>query len=199
MGVMVPSAVLPARAAAGILAVALSACTGLLPRGSSVTQSPWTSYHEAQAAFERIVPNKTTIQDLKPLRLDPESNPNIVILNYSDVLRRFVPPTHVDAYQLDAGVRDCIAAKTSCRGYEVNQQSLTRQRNGSFWLDFLGFTRTTHVTGWRFNGVLLLKDGVVVYKLTGGQPSILEHEESTNPLGPLQGVGESQLRSLIGR
>jgi hypothetical protein len=188
------------RAAVAVLAVALSAsgCTSMLPRGTSVTQSPWVSYEEAQGVFDSIVLRKTTLTDLKKLQLDPQSNPNIAILNYSDVLRRFVPPVHIDAYQLDEGVRDCIAARSDCRGYEINQQSIARQRNGSFWGDFLGFTRTTHVTGWRFNGVVLVKGDTVVYKLTGGQPSILEHEQNHNPLGPLQDIGGSRLKAIFG-
>jgi hypothetical protein len=44
-----------------------------------------------------------------------------------------------------------------------------------------------------FAGLLLIKDNVVVYELTGGQPSIQEQEESSNPLGPFQGIGETKL------
>lgn len=71
---------------------------------------------------------------------------------------------------------------------------LTRNRYGSFWADMLNFTRKTDIVGWRFNAVVLITDDVVVYKLTGGQPAIHEHEESTNPLGPFQGAGERILR-----
>jgi hypothetical protein len=38
-----------------------------------------------------------------------------------------------------------------------------------------------------------MKGNLVVYKLTGGQPAIHEHEENKNPLGPLQGIGQSIL------
>jgi len=53
----------------------------------------------------------------------------------------------------------------------------------------LGFQRETHTDGWRFNGLILLKDNVVVYKLTGGQPVIQQKEENQNPLGPVQAIG----------
>ena len=43
------------------------------------------------------------------------------------------------------------------------------------------------------NGVLLISGNTVVYKLTGGQSNIHEHEHSRNPLGPFQGIGESRL------
>ena len=40
---------------------------------------------------------------------------------------------------------------------------------------------------------MLLKDRVVVYKLTGGQPVIHESEEANNPLGPVQSIGSKLL------
>lgn len=185
----------PAVARAGRAALALAAllaggCSSLLPQGESVTEGPWPSFEEAQQAFDKIVPRRTTVEELKQLKLDPASNPNITILNYSDVIRRFVPSPSVNAQELDDAVRECIAAKTACQGYEIEQKTLKRQRSGSFWADFLNFNRKVDVVGWRFNGLVLIKGGVVIYKLTGGQPAIREHEESRNPLGPLQSLGD---------
>lgn len=171
----------------------LSGCSSLLPRSTAVVESPWQSFQEAQQTFDKIVPYQTTVNDLKLFKLDPETNPNITILNYSDVLRRFVPSDSVSALNLDKGVVECIQAKMACKGYEVNQRTLKRNRIGNFWLDFLNFRREVDVVGWHFNGVVLIKDNLVVYKLTGGQPSIHEIEHSRNPLGPFQGIGESQL------
>jgi hypothetical protein len=171
----------------------LSGCTALLPRSKEVTASPWQTYREAQATFDRIIPGKTTAEDLKELSLDPETMPNIAILNYSDVLRRFMLNQSVTLSDLDRGVQECIMAKTVCRGYEINQRLVKKHRNGSFWLDFLGFKRETHTEGWRFNALVLLKDGLVVYKLTGGQPVIQESEHNQNPLGPMQSIGNKLL------
>ena len=89
----------------------------------------------------------------------------------ADVLRRFMLNQSVTLSDLDRGVQECIMAKTVCRGLEINQKLVKKHRNGSFWLDFLGFKRETHTEGWRFNALVLLKDDVVVYKLTGGQPA----------------------------
>lgn len=177
-----------------ILSVGLVGCGAMLPRGQSVVEGPWESFAEAQQTFDQIVPYRTTVGDLKALKLDPHSSPNIVILNYSDVLRRFLPSPSINADDLDAGVRECIQAKAICRGLEIDQRSIRRKRVGNFWADFLNFKRHTDVTGWRFNGVLLIKGDTVVYKLMGGQPIIHELEENRNPLGPFQGVGESELR-----
>jgi hypothetical protein len=74
-----------------IISLLLAGRTSLLPRSVAVVESPWRSYQEAQQTFDKIIPNKTTLNDLKQLKLDPKTNPNITILNYSDVLRCFTP------------------------------------------------------------------------------------------------------------
>jgi hypothetical protein len=172
-----------------VMAWLLAGCASLLPRSKEVTASPWATYRQAQATFDRIIPGKTTAEDLRELSLDPEIVPNIAILNYSDVLRRFMLNQSVTLSDLDRGVQECVMAKTVCRGLEINQKLVKKHRNGSFWLDLFGFKRETHIEGWRFNGLVLLKDDVVVYKLTGGQPVIHESEHTQNPLGPVQSIG----------
>ncbi|MGQ0543719.1 MAG: hypothetical protein ACT4P3_00085 [Betaproteobacteria bacterium] len=172
-------------------------CSSLLPRSHEVTVSPWASYDEAQATFDLIEPGWTTAYELKALSLDPETNPNIAILNYSDVLRRFLVSPSVTLADLDAGVRECISAKIDCRGFEVTQQQVRKHRNGNFWLDFLGFRKETHTAGWRFTGLVLLREDVVVYKLSGGQPSIHQQEKTSTPLGPVQAVGDKLFGTLF--
>jgi hypothetical protein len=170
-----------------VLAVCLvSGCSALLPRSQESTSSPWTTYEEAQKSFDRLVPGETTVVQLKDMALDPSTNPNVTILNYTDVLRRFLLSQSISLNDLDEGVRLCVTAKTSCRGFEINQKVLNKQRTGYFLLDLLGFKRDTHTKGWAFSGLILLKDDVVIYKLTGGQPSIVGQESTQNPLGPLQ-------------
>lgn len=176
-------------AAVGMLL--LAACGSLLPQGEGLTEGPWRSYEEAQRTFDRIVTDRTTVEELKALQLDPQSNPNITLLNYSDVLRRFIPSYSIATSDLDAGVKECIAAKSACKGYEIDHQVIKRARYGNFFADFLNFKRKVDIIGWRFKAVLLIKDNVVIYKLTGGQPAIHEHEENLNPLGPFQGSTES--------
>lgn len=179
--------------AATSLAVCMAGCGALLPHADTVTDSPWQNFQEAQKTFDQVIPYQTTTEDLRRLKLDPELNPNITILNYSDVLRRFIPSPSIDYKDLDVGVRECILARTACQGYEIEQKAILRNRFGNFWADFLNFKRKVNVTGWKFNAVLLIKDGKVIFKLTGGQPSIHEIEQSNNPLGPLQSLGDSGL------
>ncbi len=177
--------------------VFLAGCSSLLPRAHTNTVGPWQNYYDAQRVFDQIIPYQTTLEDLKTFKLDPASNPNITILNYSDVIRRFIPSPSVSAEELAPGVRECIKAKAACSGYEIVQNSSTRKRYGNFWVDFANFKRKTEVTGWSFSGVILVKDKIVIYTLTGGQPTIRQLEESKNPLGPFQGSGESALHSIV--
>jgi hypothetical protein len=181
------------RFAAIVVCLLLGGCSGLLPRSQQVTSSPWQSYREAQLTFDKIIPGATTMPELQDLQLDPQRNANIAILNYSDVMRRFVPHASIQVDDLDAGVRDCLSAKTLCTGYEISQKSLHKQRDGQFVTDLLGFHRETSTTGWSFNGLILIREGVVIYKLTGGQPTIAEREQVTNPLGPIQSLGQKLL------
>ena len=51
-------------------------------------------------------------------------------------------------------------------------------------------------SGWRFNALILIANGVVVYRAWGGQPSINQVDVRTNPLGPLQEIGPAVLSPL---
>ena len=177
---------------AGALMCALSsACTTLLPAEETESRTHWSTFEEARATYERITPMETTVNELREIGLDPYQDANIAILNYADLLRRLVGNSGVPFEVLDIPLRDYLEEGGHCTAYEIDVKHIERKREGSFWLDFLTFRRTTNVTGWRFNALVVLKDDLVVYKLWGGQPTIRETEKDTRPLGPLQNLGES--------
>jgi len=175
------------------LCLLAAGCSALLPSSREATANPWKSFEEAQVTFDKIIPGQTSEADLKGLQLDPRTNPNITILNYSEVLMRFVPHSSISLADLDSGVRECVSAKVLCKGFAVSQSTVQKHRNGNFVADVLGFSKSTHITGWKFNGLVLIKDGVVIYKLSGGTPSIAQEEESKTPLGPVQTIGQKLL------
>ena len=167
----------------------LVACSSLLPKDKSITVGAWDTFEEAQQAFDKIIPYQTSLDDLKGLNINPDTNANINILNYSDVTNRFISALSIEGYELDPGIKECILAKTNCKGYEINEKVIRRKRYGNFWADILNFKRKTDIVGWNFNGIVLINDGLVVYKLSSGQPAIHEKVEKKNPLGPLQSGG----------
>ena len=65
------------------------------------------------------------------------------------------------------------------------------QREGNFAADFFNVRRVTHVTGWRFEALVVLSDHTVLFRNIAGEPNIDRVERRTNPLGPLQPAGEA--------
>ena len=169
--------------------LALSGCSSLLPQTketSGPAGSGWKSYQDAQSAFDRIEPGKTTATELAAMQLDPRANQNVTVLPRHELLQRFIINQSVAMADLDQGVRECLEAREQCRALEVNQTATQTKRTGNAALDMAKLYRETHTSGWRFCGLLLVKDGVVVYKLTSGQPGIHEVAENRDVLGPLQ-------------
>lgn len=72
------------------------------------------------------------------------------------------------------------------RSGEIELNEIKSRRYGNAFLDVTGFVKKTHETGWHFKGLLLISDGVVVYKLSSGEPVVDRYEKKIKPLGPLQ-------------
>jgi hypothetical protein len=152
----------------------------------SVTK--WENFDDAEAAFNRIEVHKTRVEDLKELGFDPHVTPNIKVLNYLDIMERFIPNSSITKEDLHPDVRKCIDLKEGCMGYELDLDIVRKKRFGNLALDMTGFTKKTKVYGWNYKALLLIKDGVVVYKLRSGQPNVDKVERKIKPLGPLQEV-----------
>ncbi len=184
--------------AISFLLLLLSACSSALPKTENETKSPWNSFAEAMTAYESIELNKTTVKSLRQLGFDPYTTPNVKILSYLDVIQKFVPNNSVKHEQLPLSVRSCLAKQELCMAYEAHPGTVKRKRVGSMFLDLLKFKRKTIETGWRFNALIVLDDGVVVYKVWSGVPIIDSEKTRKNPLGPLQGSGGSLARDAAG-
>jgi hypothetical protein len=162
----------------------------MLPSSREVTASGsgWQKYEDAEKTFASIVPGKTTVAELKSLSLDPATNPSVAVLHPWQVRQRFIPNPLVTLDDLDTGVRECVTAREQCKAYEVNYVSTQTRRNGNAALDLLKMYRETHTAGFRFNGLILVKGGIVIYTLTAGQPHIHQVEEKQDMLGPVQAL-----------
>ncbi|WP_177218921.1 hypothetical protein [Polaromonas sp. OV174] len=169
----------------------MSACTNLLPRGSTTTPGSFTDFDAAQAAVQRIVPLQTQLSELKAMGFDPEGGANVTLIPYPDIVARLAPYSALPLAALDPGVRKCVEAQATCRGYLFNFELQDRRRTGSFWMDFLNIRRTTHVTGWSFQALVVVSDGTVLFRNHAGQPQIDRVDRQRNPLGPFQPAGEA--------
>ena len=69
----------------------LTGCPKLLPTTNVTIQSPWKNYEDAKVSYEKIVPGKTTLDDLKSFGYDPALMPNIRIMNATEVITMFLP------------------------------------------------------------------------------------------------------------
>ena len=158
----------------------------MLPREVKGPRTSWQSFDEAQAAFDKIIPHKTTVSELKGLGFDPVSTPNVKILTYLDLINRFLPNNSITLKDLQPDVRDCIESKDCCHAYELNLEISDNKRYGSVFLDVFGFRKYSHITGWTFKALIIVKDDTVAYKLRSGEPNLNRYERKVKPLGPLQ-------------
>ncbi len=169
--------------------IALGGCAALLPSSHSEVASAWSSFGEARAAIERIETGRSTVGELRAAGIDPYASHNVQLMSYSDVLLRFPNAGSLD--QLDEGLRQCLRAGKACTGYSISAGDRVQDRVGNFWLDMFGFRRVVEVSGWNFNAIVLMVDDRVVYAVYGGQPNMRGKETNSQPLGPVQNVGEA--------
>jgi hypothetical protein len=168
------------------LVLSTTGCKSLFPSDSKTTRSHWQSFDEAQAAFDKITPHKTSIEDLKSLGFDPSTTPNVKLLTYLDLIEKFIPNQSITLNDLQPDVRACIESKDCCHAYALDLDIVKNKRYGNLFLDIFGFKKNTRITGWSFRALIILKDDMVAYKLRSGEPNVEKYEKKVKPLGPLQ-------------
>jgi hypothetical protein len=168
-----------------------SGCAGMLPRADNEARSPFDSYDAAAAAFERIVGHTTTVAEMRALGFDPAASANVTVIPYPQLTARLSPDPGVPFEALDPGIRECLLARQACRTYEFRFGHEASRREGNFVLDFLNFRRIARVTSWHFEGLVAVRDEVVLFRSYGGEPRGDRVERQVNPLGPLQPAGEA--------
>lgn len=178
-----------------LLSAALAACSSMLPTSRQEVNNRWQDFEDVKKSFDQIVPFRTDMATVRKLGFDPSQTPNLQILNHSQVVRTVLPSPLPEPSMIPPGILDCMKAQEGCVGYFMEPSHIDRKRVGNFMLDFLNFKRDTLTTGWKFGALIVVIDDTVVYKQWSGSPRIEESEFRRNPLGPVQGTGES-LRHL---
>ncbi|MEH6617846.1 MAG: hypothetical protein V7699_08400 [Porticoccus sp.] len=169
-----------------MVAMVLVSCSSALPKGEAKTKSQWSSFEEAKASYDSIILYETVSADLQALGFDPYSTPNVRILSYLDIIRKFSPNDSVKPEDLPPSVLTCITAREKCLGYEASPGVSKSVRVGNVFMDLLKFKRDRIKTGWSFNALIVIDHGIVVYKIWNGIPIIDQEEIRNNPLGPIQ-------------
>lgn len=175
----------------GVVGALLLVGCSVLPSDENLSRSPWGSFEQAKATYDLIIPNETTLTQLKELKYDPYSTPNIKILTYLDIIKEFIPNQSIRIADLDPAVQECIKVRERCFAYKVTPHERHSDRHGNFLLDLLGFRKKTEITGWEFNAMIVIIDDKVVYKIWAGTPMSAEHRDSKKPLGLLQSEGNA--------
>ena len=170
--------------------VALTGCSSLLPSSSTAASAGFGSFEEARLAADRVVPLTTRVAELGPLGFDIREGLNVSLVSYPEIVMRLTPHPGVPISLLDSGVRQCIDIQMACRGYVFRFEREDRKRDGNFFSDFFNVSRTTHLTGWRFEALIVVSDDVVLFRNYSGQARIERVDRQSNPLGPFQPAGE---------
>ena len=171
-------------------------CKSLFPQNESISESRWQSWSDVNAAFGKIIPHKTTVNDLRTLGFDPDISPNIKILTAVEIIPMFRPCLDIRMQELPEGVQEYFLAKTNTCAYLIDLQNTRDKRQGNLFLDALGFKRVTHQSGWNFRGLILIKGNLVVYKLFSGEPQLSREDKQVKPLGPFQEIDDTVVHSI---
>ncbi len=174
-----------------LLALPLAGCAGLLPAARQDVSHCWQDFEEAKQSYDQITPYSTTIATIRSLGFDPYKTSNMQVLNQAQVVNAVLPSPLQERATIPRGIADCMRVQEGCTGYLIEPSKINQQRTGNFLLDFLNFKRVTETTGWKFSALVVVIDGVVVYKQWSGQPKIESTDVRVNPLGPLQSMGET--------
>lgn len=173
-----------------VLLLVCDGCARLLPSSKVTLISPWQDYEAANREYMKIIPEKTTLAELKELGFDPAQVPNIRIMSATEVVGVFVPNSSIEISSLAPGIQKCIHSKERCTAYKIEPAFKQTKRTGNFFMDMLTFKRIATTEGWEFLGLIAIVDDVVTYRdPAGGRPLIKSEETINKPLGPLQEIG----------
>lgn len=176
----------------------LGGCGSMLPHGEDKTTSDWDSFETVKQAYDQVEVLHTGEAQLEALGFTPGHSPNVQILNHLEIVARIMPHQALSLDDVPPGLRPCLSIRNGCRAYEITLKTINSRRYGGFLADFFNFRRRTHIQGWAFHALFVLRDDQVVYKVWSGTPQIDQHTVSSNPLGPLQSFGDQAVQQSIG-
>jgi hypothetical protein len=172
--------------------MALAACsnTSLLPRESKTSSASFQTYEQVQSAYDEVKIGITRTPDLAPLGFDVATGANAETLTHIGLGDRFLVTADGPASHVPPAVQACLKTQTRCAAQVFHLQRLKSNHTGNVLMDATGFERNVVDTGWTAEVMLVLQDGVVVYKIMSGRPHIEVDHDVIQPLGILQNMGK---------
>lgn len=177
------------RVAGGMLALLLAGCGGVLPHESQVDVTKFETYDQLTMAYNKIELGKTSTTDLSTLGFDPKTTPNIEVLSYTQIVDALLPSDKLRVEDVPTSARPCLQAQNDCSGYLYRLAHSSKRRNGDVVPDLMGIERDTVSSGWSADIMLLVQNDRVIYKMMSSKPRIENRQNKSQPLGPLQDMG----------
>lgn len=157
----------------------------LLPSGESSTIMPWKDYAQAESAFYRIVPGKTTLKDLDEIGFSSMAA-NATVLDPLTIKNLFLGPNSgAKMEQYPEVIQAYLNDFEHCKGLQFHYEVLKTKGQGSLFLRTFDFKAKDSITGWNFDAWIFIRKDLVVYKLWKGTPNINRTQQRNNPLGPM--------------
>jgi hypothetical protein len=171
--------------------VFLSGCasTSLMDNSSDISSggADWKSYADAKVFFDKIEIGKTNEKDLGPLGLDLDIAKNLRTLATPTLIALFSDSSFANYDRLPPAVQKCLKYEESCVGYKIHKDSLQKNGTGSLVLRVLKFKEENIIHGFEVDILLLIHNGIVVYKNIEGTPNGTRRIEiKKRPLGPFE-------------
>lgn len=161
--------------------ILLTGCGGFGNRsGKESTNSTWLSFPHIQHDFKAIEPYKTTASDLGKFGFG-EDSPNVKRIDYLRLRESLVgKDAGVDILPLP--IQTCLSLKDACRGLIVKVRDTKKVGLESFSNRILEGQKTTEITGWEFEGIVVIQNDMVVYaKPRTEDPNIRTMTEEKDP------------------
>ena len=173
--------------------LALVGCSSskLLPHSSNNSSASFQTYEQVGAAYASVNPGVTRTPDLAGLGFDTATGANAESLTYIGIGNRFLLQTDQPTSHIPAQVEACIKAQERCSGFVFHLQRLESRHIGNVLGDAFGFKKIVVDSGWTAEVMLVLQDGVVIYKIMSGRPRLEQTHDIVQPLGVLQDIGNT--------
>ncbi|MFC1756611.1 hypothetical protein ACFLZC_00415 [Patescibacteria group bacterium] len=166
--------------------------TILLPVSQNTITSPFKSYKEAGDVYiYEIQEGKTTGEELTILGMG-HTSPNVETWDHITVEKMFMHNPNIRFEDLRENVQTFLNAKNRGLALKISFGETKKKSKGNVILHFLNLLRIEKTSGWNFEGLILLVDNVVVYKLMPPKGIVFIDKETVKrtPLGPLTNISD---------